>query len=130
MKTLFSLLIIPFVLFQISCEQSTDSAGKDVYISFDVESAFQNDSVKVQVDDRVFTKSKVTTNYTVNLAWSSGLQKLDGSTHKLIFSLIDSGIEKEFNVGVTNDTSTVVMRFNRESKLVTIEQYKGLLLRD
>jgi hypothetical protein len=82
------------------------------------------------VDDKILAELKVTTNYTVNVAWSSGLQKLSGSHHTLLFSVVDYNVQKEFNIDLTNDTSTVVMRFNKESKFISIEQYKGLLLRD
>lgn len=130
MKPLFFLLVISLCLLQTSCDQSTEASGKDVYVNFEVESAFQNDMVKVQVDDKILTESKVTTDYTISLAWSSGLQKLSGSNHNLQFSVVDQKIQKEFTIDVTNDTSTVVMRFNKETAAVTIEQHKGLILRD
>ncbi|MDP1677290.1 MAG: hypothetical protein Q8L88_10545 [Bacteroidota bacterium] len=130
MKMLSFLLFIIVALLVISCEQSTESTGKDVYVDFDVESAFQNDLVKLQHDGKTLFESKVTTDYTISLAWSSGLQKFSGGKHVLLFSVVDYNTKKEFNIDLTNDTSTVLIRFNKESKLITIEQHNGRMLRD
>ncbi len=130
MKKTSLLLLFAIVIIQFGCEEYTEPEGKDIYIQIDVESAFQNDLIRVQLDDKILVETKVTTNYTISLAWSSGLQKLKEFKHTLFFSLIDFNIKKIFDIDLTNDTSTVVIRFNRDSKIITIEQFKGLLYRD
>jgi hypothetical protein len=101
-----------------------------MYVNFEIESAFQDDSVEVNFDDTMLMKSRVTTNYTVDLAWSSGLQKLSRNDHLLRFAVIEYGVQKDYTLDVTNDTSTVLMDFNKDTKKIDIRQFKGSFLRD
>ncbi len=130
MSRIALLFVVLMALVQLNCKESTESSGKNVYVSIDVESAFQNDLVRVQLDNALLLESAVTTDNTISLAWSSGLRRLSGSTHTLLFSIVDQGIHKEFNIGLTNDTTTVVIRFNRATSVISIDQLKGLSLRD
>ena len=130
MSRITSLLLISFVLVQLNCNSSTESPEKDVYVKIDVESAFENDLVKVYLDSALLLDSSVTTNYTVDLAWSSGLCRLSGSSHTLLFSMVNEGLQKQFAIGLTDDTSTVVVRFDKGAKSIIFQQVKGTLLRD
>ena len=126
---LFTVLITTLILFT-SCEQTTGPSSSYIYVNYEIESAFQNDSVEVYLDNETILKSKVTTNYTINLAWSSGLQKLSRDYHLLRFKVVDFGVKMDYTVNVSNDTSTVLLRFNKDSKQISIQQIKGIFLRD
>ena len=124
------LLLGTLLLVQLSCTESTGPTGKDMYISIDVESAFQNDPVRLQLDGTSLLDSTVTTNYTINLAWSSGLRRLEGPMHTLVFGIVGTHLQKSYTFDSSLDTSTVLIRFNRTAGIITIERIKGLLFRD
>ena len=129
MKSLLKCLFVVVVL-QSGCRESTQPSAKDVYIAFDVESAFQNDLVTILLDDKTLLESRITTNYTVSLAWSSGLKKLSSDHHSLYFSAVEYGVHNSYNVDLANDTSTVTIRFDKLTKQIRFQQYKGRLMRD
>ena len=128
-KIIFTaLIVIPVLL--TGCKHSTEPTEPDIYVNYEIESAFQEDSVKLAVDNEILVEARVTTNLTINLAWSSGLQKLSKSSHTLHFSVVDYGVQKDYVIDTSNDTSTVLLRFNKSTNQINIEQIKGRILRD
>ncbi|MGA8265552.1 MAG: hypothetical protein WB779_14005, partial [Ignavibacteriaceae bacterium] len=72
--TLSSALLL--LMFNFGCKHSTEPNAPDVYVSFDIQSTFQNDAVKLTIDNQMLLDSPVTTNYSISLAWSSGFKRL------------------------------------------------------
>jgi len=130
MKILFLFVLLILIIPQNGCKQTTEPAVSDMYVLYEIESAFQDDAVKLTLDDRTLIESKVTTNYTISLAWSSGFQKLTRTGHIINFAVPEYGIQSDFNINAINDTSSVLIRFDKESKQISIEQIKGVILRD
>lgn len=126
---IFTILIITLISY-LGCEQTTGPSSSYIYVNDEIESAFQNDSVEVYLDNETILKSRVTTNYTISLAWSSGLQMLSKDYHLLQFKVVDYGVKMDYPVETSNDTSTVLLRFNKNTKQISIKQIKGILLRD
>jgi hypothetical protein len=127
--TLIGLLALT-VLLQSGCTESTQSDVRDTYVSIEVEAAFQNDLVTLLLDSKPLLESRITTNYTIDLAWSQGLQKLSNDTHVLYFSVIEFGAHDTYQIDRTNDTSTVTINFDRSTNQIRFSQYKGIVLRD
>lgn len=125
---LFSFFL--FLIIQVGCKQSTELISSDMYVNFEVESSFQNDFVKVTLDDDILLESRITTDYTISLAWSSGLKKLSRDNHVLHFNVVEYGVQKYYNIDTKNDTSTVLLRFDKNTNQITIKQIEGILLRD
>jgi hypothetical protein len=126
--TLFS--VIAFVVsWQSGCSEATQSTANEVFVSFEVESAFQNDLVTLHLDNETLLESRVTTNYSISLAWSSGLRRLSNDTHFLYFEAIEYGAQNGYRIDLTNDTSTVTINFDKSTKQIRFQQYKGRLLR-
>ena len=123
-------LIVLAILLQSGCSESTQPNAKDVYVSIEVESAFQNDLMTLLLDSKTLVEAQVTTNYTVDLAWSSGLQKLSNDNHVLYFAVVEYAAHKAYEIDLKNDTSTVTINFDRATKQIRFVQYKGILLRD
>jgi len=128
-------IILPFItciilILQFGCKQATEPTAQDIYVSYEIESAFQDDLVRLVLDDEILLESKVTTNYTIGLAWSSGLQRLSKNDHILHFTVVEYGAEKDYRVDTTNDTSTVLLRFDKNTNQISIKQIKGRTLRD
>jgi hypothetical protein len=96
-----------------------------MYVRIEMESAFENDSVKISVDDKTLLESRITTNYTVNLAWSSGLQRLTRSSHTVHFAVVEYAVQKDYTIDLTNDTSTVLMRFDKALNKLVFNKLKG-----
>jgi hypothetical protein len=130
MKNLILFTLIIIFISHTGCEEATEPALPRVCVSFEIESAFQDDSVELVLDNKILAKSRVTTNYTISLAWSSGLQKLSKDDHKLHFSVVENNAEKDYLIDTSNDTSTVLLRFNRNTEQISINQIKGRIFRD
>jgi hypothetical protein len=130
MKPILIFLIVLVISWQSGCNESTEPTAKDVFVSLEVESAFQNDLVTLLLDDRTLLESRVTTNDVISLAWSSGLQKLSNGNHWLYFAVIEYGAEGGCRFDVADDTSTVTINFDKSTRKIRFQQYKGILLRD
>ncbi len=112
------------------CKQAAEPSSSDVYVKFEIESAFQDDSVKLDLDEETLLQSRVTTDYSVNLAWSSGLQKLTRESHTLHFEISEYDVKMDFVIAMSNDTSSVLIRFDKSTGQIRIDQIKGTILRD
>jgi hypothetical protein len=130
MKPIFLFLIALTVFWLSGCNESTQPNAKEVFVSIEIESAFQNDLVRLILDNKTLLESRVTTNYTVSLAWSSGLRPLSNDAHSLYFEAIEYGAHNSCSIDLTNDTSTVTISFDRSRNQVIFRQFKGRLLRD
>jgi hypothetical protein len=130
MKRLLLFLLALAVWCDSGCNQSTESNAKEVFVSIEVESAFQNDFVTLLLDSKTLLESRITTNYTVDLAWSTGLQKLSNDSHTLYFAVAEFGAHNTYQIDLANDTSSVTINFDRATKQIRFFQYKGILLRD
>jgi hypothetical protein len=130
MKFLMLTILIITLISYFGCEQTTEPSSPYVYVNYEIESAFQNDSVEVYLDNQIILKSRVTTNYTISLAWSSGLEKLSRDYHMLRINVVDYGVKMDYPVETSNDTSTVLLRFNKDKKQISIKQIKGIYFRD
>ena len=130
MKIIISLITCIILILQFGCKQATEPTSQYVYVSYEIESAFQNDLVKLVLDDKILLESRITTNYVLSLAWSSGLQKISKDDHILHFTMVEYGTEKDYRIDTTNDTSTVLMRFDKNTNQISIKQIKGRTLRD
>ena len=84
----------------------------------------------ILLDQDTLLESEITTNYTISLAWSSGIKTISKEDHYLQVFIVDQTIKKEFYIDTTNDTSTVIIRFNRNTQQISIGQNNGTILRD
>ena len=130
MKTTFFLVVLVTLFSQTGCKKAVEPTSSDIYVSFEIESAFQNESVKLILDSKTLLESRVTTDYTISLAWSSGLQKLSRDSHILHFAVVEYGVQKDYSIDIANDTLTVLLRFDKSTKQISIQQIKGRFLRD
>lgn len=128
MKKIIFITFFPIV-FQFGCKQATEPE-EVVYVSYEIENDFQNDFVILTLDGGILLESRVTTNYTVSLAWSSGLQKLSRKNHILNFFVVEYGLQKDFQIDTSNDTSAVLISFHKNNNQIDIRQIKGRMLRD
>ena len=124
MKTTFFLVVLVTLFSQNGCIKAVEPTSSDIYVNYEIESVFQNDYVKLTLDDKILLESRVTTNYTINLAWSSGLQKLSRDSHILRFAVVEYGIQNDYSIDTANDTSTVLLRFDKSAKQISIQQIK------
>jgi hypothetical protein len=128
-KTIFLIILVTLFL-NSGCDKGVEPNTSYIFVNFEIESAFQNDYVIFALDRKVLLDSRVTTNYTIGLAWSSGLLKISKDNHIVHFSVVEYGVQKDYRVGTLNDTSTVLLRFDKSTKQIILEQFKGIILRD
>ena len=125
MKLTILFISILILLLQFGCKQTTEPGTPDIYVSFEIEHTFENDSVQLSLDNKILLDSSVTTNFMLGLAWSSRLRKLSRNNHQLNFAVVEYGAQKDYTVDTSNDTSTVLLRFDRSTNQISIEQIKG-----
>ncbi|HSR19008.1 MAG TPA: hypothetical protein VLM39_13025 [Ignavibacteriaceae bacterium] len=130
MKKIIFIIIMFFpIVFQYGCKHATEPA-EVVYVSYEIGNDFQDDFVILTLDGGILLESIVTTNYTLSLAWSSGLQKLSRKNHILNFFVVEYGVQKDFQIDTANDTSTVLISFHKNTNQIDIRQIKGRTIRD
>ena len=125
MKLTILFISILILLLQFGCKQTTEPGTPDIYVSFEIEHTFENDSVNLSLDNNILLDSSITTNFMLGLAWSSRLRKISRNNHQLNFSVVEYGAQKDYTVGTSNDTSTVLLRFDKQTNQISIEQLKG-----
>jgi hypothetical protein len=130
MRTVPFIISLIIIISQTGCKHTTEPIVSDMYVNIEAESSFQDNAVKIIVDNQILLDSRITTNDVLSLAWSSGLQKLSRNHHTLQFTVIEYGIQKNYSIDNTNDTSTVLLRFDKVTKQISIQQIKGKILRD
>jgi hypothetical protein len=125
------ILFFPFaiIISLIGCKQTTEPT-EDILVIYEAESDFQNDFVKVALDKEILLEKRITTDYTISLAWSSGVKSLSREDHILHFEVVEYRVKKDYKIDTKNDTSTVLLRFDKSTKQISIEQIKGRILRD
>ncbi len=128
MKKIIFITLFPIV-FQFGCKHATEPA-EVIYVSYEIGNDFQDDFVILTLDGGILLESIITTEYTLSLAWSSGLQKLSKKNHILNFFAVEYGVQKDFQIDTANDTSTVLISFHKNTNQIDIRQIKGRTIRD
>ena len=118
------------VCLQLACTESTQPPAKRVLVVFEVGYSFQNDLVTLLLDDKPLLESRITTNDVLSLAWSSGFKELSNDSHSLFVALVEYGAHDTYKLDLSNDTSTVVINFDKPTRQIRFQQYKGRMLRD
>lgn len=127
MKLIIVLTLIILFVLQFSCKNATEPTGSDIYVAFNIQAIFNDDSVKLSLDDTTLLDARVNSKNVFGLAWSSGLLRLSRNSHKLNFLVVRYGVQKDYSVETINDTSTVILDFSKDTKEITINQIKGLV---
>jgi hypothetical protein len=113
-----------------ACTESTQAPPKRVFVLFEVGYSFQNDLVSLLLDDKPLLESRITTNDVLSLAWSSGFKELSNDSHSLYIALVEYGAHDSYKIDLSNDTSTVVINFDKPTRQIRFQQFKGRMLRD
>jgi hypothetical protein len=124
----FASLFAGFLFALPGCNQTTQPAGPSTVLSIDLEYDFRDDLVKVELDDVTLLQSVIATNFSIDLAWSTGPRKVSIGTHtvRVLVNTIMAHDQYQFNLV---DTTTLVVRYNRQEKQLQSAQYKGMILR-
>lgn len=120
----FPLMII-FLAFTIECEEVNDPPRGNKLLSIDLASDFQNDTVRVELDDQLFYSGTVTTDYSLSLAWRMQVLVSPGS-HRVEVSVLNHEAlgDTTFNM---QDTLTVYVTYERDEINVRFTLYNFLL---
>jgi hypothetical protein len=126
---IFSLIFSVYSNFFFSCEKSTELSEKEAVLAIDVEWAFENDSIKVELNNELLLQRRVTTNYSVSAAWISGPNEYPSGNYTVQFEIFDFDLQDKYKFYL-KDTLTVLIRFDREDKKIQFSTYDGIILRD
>lgn len=130
MKLLAIRFVSTVVCLQLACTESTQAPAKTVWVLFEVGYSFQNDLVTLLLDDKLLLESRITTNDVVSLAWSSGFRELSNDSHSLYFALVEYGVHDTYRIDLSNDTSTVIINYDKSIRQIRFDQFRGRRLRD
>lgn len=131
MKTVRILLFFFIsIVFLSSCHKEdsvTNPANQDAYLSIIVGGDFQSDLVKVALNNDVLVDDTMLTNYSIAAAWTSGLKKMKAGQKTILAEMGNFNIlaSQEFTL---KDTLTVIVNYDRASKQLKFNFYKGFLL--
>ena len=112
------------------CNQVTAPDTAERFLNIDLESAFDNDSVTVALDDDVLLNRRVTTNYSISAAWSSDVRMVTGKRHIVKVTMAEKQLSTTFTANLAADTTSLLVGFDVTNSLLTVRQIDGLIYRD
>ncbi len=129
MKTFALSLAFAVVALLFGCrEDVTHPTQIEPVLAVELGNTFDNDSVSIQLDGTQLFSGTVTTNLTISAAWLSGPMKSTSGNHTVRVSIINEGVQSVQRVDV-QDTTTVVINYDRSSRAISFEQFDRLLMR-
>ena len=117
-----------FLIF-FACGQPTSIDTKPAVLTIAAGEIFQNDSIQVKIDNDVMYSGRVSTNYSISAAWTSGLRDYSAGHHLIEFKIYNYNINDTFRFNL-EDTLTVLVRFNRQQRHISFDTYDGIIMRD
>ena len=126
-----ALLFIAFLLSAIlfgHCHQPIEPTTKSALARVDLESDFQNDSVKVEYDSQILFVGRVTTNYSVAAAWASGPLHTTENNHTITLSVYTDNATNQITTFI-KDTVVVAARYNHQTKRIDFVTYNFWVMR-
>jgi len=113
----------------LGCKQSNDPSTSHALARIDIESDFQNDSIKVEFDSQSLFVGRVTTNYTVSEAWTSGRLDVVEGNHTIKLTVYTDSTTNQISTKI-QDTVVVAVRYDRHTKQIDFQMYHYWLMRD
>ena len=117
-------LILIFLVFALSCKESTDPPSESALLSIDLVSDFQTDTLRVELDNQVLLSGTVTYDYSLSLAWQKQVTVTPGS-HRVQIFVLNRGAHSDTIVNV-QDTLTVAVGYDRGENKVIFTLYDFL----
>lgn len=109
------------------CNPVTAPDSTEYFLIVELESAFENDSVTVVLDDEVLLNRRLTTDYSINMAWSSNLRVVTGARHTLHATMAEKQLSTTFTANLTADTTSMLVEFDAPNNQLTVRQVDGLV---
>ena len=133
MKSKFLVFILVFAIISVlifSCTKSTEpEIIKNAVLAVDLESAFKNDSVRIEINNDLLVQKRVSTNYTISAAWGSGPKVYPQGNYTLQIEIFNYNLQKKYAFYL-NDTLTVCIRFEPQNEKIQFSTFDGLIFRD
>jgi hypothetical protein len=105
-----------------SIEVNQDESGKDALVGVQLESDFRDDSIEVEFDSRSMFVGRLSTNYSLALAWSSRLLAVPAGIHTVRVSVpVDSAAGYLF--AYMHDTTIVTVNYDRQARHLEFQTY-------
>lgn len=131
MKNLTISIISILLLFSYySCKKDNGLQNtKDGVLLIILEQDYKNDSVMVSLNKTEIGRKRVTTNFSIDVAWSSGILIKPQGLYAISVANLDSGISKEFNFTL-KDTTEVDIRYDRKTNSFSYSVADHIFMRD
>jgi hypothetical protein len=113
----YNFILIASLFLLVSCKKETEEKqNSDAWFSVDLQSDFQNDSVRVTVDNNKVLDKRITTNMSLGLAEIVPCTLTTG-THTIKIEMPEKSIAKDSTVDLQGDFTFAVVYNNSISQL-------------
>jgi hypothetical protein len=116
-----------------TCRQSAESCppvnSAEALVAVELESDFQNDSVKVEFDSQIWFLGRATTNFSVARAWGSGSRTVSAGIHTVKVTVYTDIVMNQLSTDIEN-TVTITANYNRQTRQLAFRTYNFLIFRD
>ena len=123
-------------LLYFNCKKSTEpviekenSFLEYTVLAIELESHFDNDSVKIELNNEIILQKRITTNYTISLAWSTILIDYPTGNHTIKVTMPDENLSNIHNFKLS-DTLSVRIYYDTDNNQIEFLNTPGLILRD
>lgn len=115
-----------------TCKNSTgldqDRNPAKALVVLQLETDFRNDSVRVEFDSQPLFAGRVTTNFSIAIAWSSDVLTVPAGVHTVKVSVFANDIVGQVSPDL-QDTMTVTANYNRQARQLEFRTYDHFILR-
>jgi hypothetical protein len=120
------LLLIPLINGCKKEDSSTSVTSVSPVFHIDLQASFQNDSVRVSVDQNKLFAGTITTSLILSLATSISPSVTVGA-HDIKVEIFNQSVQADTTINVS-DTITLAINYNRTSKIISFKTYPFALM--
>ncbi len=130
-KLIFTIPVIICVMFLCSCsnDKPTQAVTKDAVLIIDLENDFNNDSVVVSLNGEVLCTERITTNYILSLAWTTGRVNRKQGKYTIDVQIPDLLVHSRFSLDL-HDTMDACIKYSRADKDISCCILNHFFMRD
>lgn len=127
-KALLFISVLILFFCALSCNKSVSPEYSPAELRVDVESDFDEDYVKIELDNENILDEIITTNYTVCAAWLSGTINSTQGKHRVSVKILNQGVSGDY-VFIQKGLLTVRVMYDKISKRIKFSEYNGIVIR-
>jgi len=128
-----SIILICITALILSCNENSASSseppGDSGLLLIEVEHHFDNNVVQVALDGKTIISKKMTTNYSISLAWSTFKEYNINSTHRIDVALPHKHTSNSLTFTM-QDTLSIFIRYRPKENKIEFDTADLVIIRD